>query len=117
MNSRQKGCRGEREVAEYLRSRGFPARRGQQFSGSPESPDVVCGGLAGFHLEVKRAEVLSLYPAMEQAVRDAGGKVPTVWHRRNGKEWLVVMRAEDFLALARAPALGPVEPAWAAKEE
>lgn len=103
MNSRQKGCRGEREVAEYLRSRGLSARRGQQFSGSPDSPDVVCDGLDGFHLEVKRVELLSLYPAMEQAIRDCGWKVPVVWHRRNGKEWLVAMRAEDWLRLV-APA-------------
>ena len=103
MNSRRKGAAAEREVANWLSSRGCPARRGQQFSGSPDSPDVVCGGaLDGYHLEIKRVEAFSLYPAMEQAARDCGSKVPTVWHRRNNKDWLVVMRAEDWLRLVTA---------------
>ena len=42
MNSRAKGARGERLWRDELRAQGFTARRGQQFSGSPDSPDVVC---------------------------------------------------------------------------
>ena len=37
MNSRRKGKVGEREFAALLREHGFDARRGQQFSGSPDS--------------------------------------------------------------------------------
>ena len=82
-----------------MRDRGIAARRGQQFSGIGESPDVVAD-LPGVHLEIKRVENLSLYPAMAQAKRDAkNGASPTVFHRRNGEEWLVIMRAEDWLAL------------------
>ena len=33
MHSKQKGARGEREFAEFLRDRGIEAGRGQQFSG------------------------------------------------------------------------------------
>jgi hypothetical protein len=53
--SREKGKAGEREAAhEISRLFNVQARRGQQFCGGPESPDVV--GLPGVHVEVKRAE-------------------------------------------------------------
>ena len=42
INSRAKGARYERELARYLDENGFPARRGQQFAGGSDSPDVVC---------------------------------------------------------------------------
>ena len=101
MNSRRKGKEGELEAASFLTQYGFPARRGQQFSGSPESPDVVCPTLASLHFEVKRTQRTDLYAWIAQAKHDAGGKIPVVLHRRNDSEWLVVIRAEDFLALAR----------------
>ena len=53
MNSREKGKRGERAWRDELRANGYCARRGQQFSGSAESPDVVCEDLPAFHFEVK----------------------------------------------------------------
>ena len=96
MNSRAKGCRGERELSKWLKDRGFEARRGQQYSGNPEAPDII-HNIPGLHIECKRCEALSLYPAMAQAIRDCGNSVPSVWHRRNHKEWLVVLRAEDFI--------------------
>jgi Holliday junction resolvase len=107
VNSRAKGARGERELAHFLRSRGFEARRGQQNKGGSDSPDV-CHDIPGVHIECKRTETLNLYEAMAQAIRDAGPSLaPTVWHKRNNKEWLVILRAEDFLSYAvldwRAP--------------
>ncbi len=37
---------------------------------------------------------------MAQAIKDAGvALTPTVWHKRNNKDWLVVIRAEDFINL------------------
>ena len=99
-NSRQKGARGEREFAKFLRDRGVQARRGQQFSGSPDSPDVITD-LDRYHFEVKRVESLRLYPAMQQAKDDAGNKVPIVAHRKNNQGWVVIMSAEDFLKLAK----------------
>lgn len=100
-NSRQKGARGERQWAAKLSAEGFPARRGQQFSGSKDSPDVVCPALAHLHCEVKLTERLQLYDAMEQAIRDAGDKTPYVAHRRNNHDWLVIMRADDWLEQQR----------------
>lgn len=97
--SREKGKRGERELANALRNCGYAARRGQQYSGSETSADVV--GLPGIHIECKRVEQLHLYDALEQAARDTGesGDLPAVFHRRNGKPWVVAMKLEDWLVL------------------
>lgn len=102
VNSRSKGCRGEREWRDVLNAAGFlGAKRGQQHAGGTDSPDVICESMPGFHAEVKRTEALSLYVAMAQAIRDAGTKIPYVAHRRNECDWLVVMRGQDWLNLVR----------------
>ena len=102
-NSCQKGKRCERQWRDMLRAAGFlKARRGRQYSGSPDSPDVICPELAWVHMEVKCVEHLNLRDAMEQSIRDAGDtEVPIVAHKRNNSEWLVTMRAEDWLYLVR----------------
>ena len=94
-NSNRKGKRGERELAKALTETfGVSCRRGQQYSGI-EGEDVV--GLPGVHIESKRTEKLSLYAAIEQAVRDADeSQVPTVFHKKNRKEWLCVVRLDDL---------------------
>ena len=100
INSRQKGAAGERELANYLKERGHEARRGQQFHGGGDSPDVVCATLPGYHLEVKRVEAGNLYKWMHQAEHDAGWeKVPVVVHRKNREGWVVILRLDDFLNL------------------
>lgn len=103
INSRQKGARAEREAAAEWASL-FPgnvtARRGQQFAGGTESPDVVTS-MENVHLEVKRTEKGNPYKWMEQAVRDAGPKLPIVLHRRNGEEWLAIVRLADVTRLAQ----------------
>lgn len=96
INSRNKGACGERELAEAFRKIfGCSARRGQQFSGSPDSPDVVTE-IDGIHIECKRTEHLSLYAAIRQAVRDCGEKVPVVCHRSNRNEWVAIVRLRDL---------------------
>lgn len=95
VNSNRKGKRGEREAAKLLESYGWEARRGQQFKGSPDSPDVV-HNIPGVHLEVKFRERLQLYDSIEQAKRDDPDKIPLVMHRRKNKDWLVILYAEDF---------------------
>lgn len=98
MNSRDKGCRGERELANKLKEYGFDCRRGQQFCGANGDADVV--GLDGIHIEVKRTERLSLYDALSQAKSDAReGEMPVVVHRKNNCEWVVVQPLEDWIAL------------------
>lgn len=98
INSKTKGKVGEREWAEFLRSFGFEARRGVQYSGNPEAPDVVCNDLP-FHWEVKRVEKLNIDQAMDQAKRDCGNSIPVVSHRKNRSEWLITIQAEQFLKL------------------
>lgn len=109
MNARDKGKRGEREWAKFLNENfGLKARRGVQFTGSPDSPDVQ-GSWTGTHPEVKRVENLDLPKAIEQAVKDAGGKVPYVAHRINNKPWLITVRAEDWAEFVSASTKGKDE--------
>lgn len=99
-NSRAKGKRGELELAAFLRKYGLSARRGQQFQGGAGSPDVVCDGLAGYHIEVKRVEAGSLYAWLDQADRDRGPQqVPVVFHKKNHRKWVVIMPADAFVSL------------------
>lgn len=101
LNSGGKGKAGEREVRDLLRLHGFEARRGQQFAGGGDSPDVV-HDIPGLHIEVKRTERFDLYGAMEQATEDVReGSAPAVFHRRNRKPWVVVLKAGDFLHLMK----------------
>lgn len=99
MNSRQKGKRGELGLAKALREAGYEARRGQQYSGTETSADVV--GLPGIHIECKRVEALRLYDALAQAKRDTGesGDCPAVFHRKNKEPWVVIMYMDDWLNL------------------
>ena len=64
INSRAKGAKGERELANKLKEYGYNCRRGQQFNGL-EGEDVV--GLDYIHIECKRVERLDLYAAIYQS--------------------------------------------------
>lgn len=97
-SQREKGKRGERELAGRLRDHGYDCRRGQQFCGTSGDADVT--GLPGIHIECKRVERLNLQEAMEQSKRDVRtGEMPCVFHRRDRSEWLVTMRLEDWIQL------------------
>ena len=98
--SREKGKRGEREIASLLREYGYDAHRGVQYKGGQDSPDVV--GLPGTHVEVKRTERLNLYDALSQSKADAGTDMPIVVHRKNNAEWVVIQPLKDWINLFRA---------------
>ena len=115
MNSREKGKRGERQWRDELRANGYLARRGQQFSGSPDSPDVICDELSWLHFEVKAVERLNIEDAMDQARRDAGAKTPVVAHRRSFRRWLVTMESETFFQFLRGTL--PPESTGAVRQE
>lgn len=101
INSRAKGAAAEREAAGAIaKVFGVQARRGQQFSGSPDSPDIVSD--LDVHWECKRVEKGNPYQWLEQAVRDAGERVPVVIHRRNNHEWILVMRLTDAPRFSQA---------------
>ena len=101
--ARDKGKRGEREVAERLRGAGFTeARRAIQYNGRPgTAADVV--GVPCLHIEVKRVEREAVRKWIAQAIRDAAaggkGEIPVVAHRKSGEDWLVTMRLDDFLQI------------------
>ena len=94
--ARNKGAVGEREWRDFLNGYNFGAKRGCQHSGGVESPDVI-HDIDGYHFEVKRSESFNAYKALGQAIDDAGENVPIVAHRRNGCEWLCVVRAADLV--------------------
>lgn len=93
----RKGKVAERAAAHYLSELfGVKCRRGQQFAGSPESPDVV--GIEGLHIEVKNCQQLNIDKALEQSVNDsASHEVPIVFHRKNRKRWKITFYADDLL--------------------
>lgn len=99
VNSRAKGAANERAAAKFISELfGVEARRGQQFSGSKDSPDILTG-LTSIHFEVKAVERLNLAEAYAQAERDAAGKLPIVMHKRNRGEWYFTFKAKDVWRL------------------
>src|SRR5258708_19604961 len=100
MNSKMKGKVGELEFVHYLKERGYEARRGQQFQGGNDSPDVI--GLPGHHVEVKRTEALRLHDALAQANRDAAaGTVPLVAYRRNRAGWVAILDMDHYIDMVK----------------
>lgn len=99
MNSKEKGKRGELEFSRLCRSHGYDTRRTAQYCGNTgEAADIL--GLPGIHVEVKRVERLNIEDAMSQAKAEAKpDELPAVFHRKNRREWLVTMRAEDWFGL------------------
>jgi len=99
INSKDKGKRGERELANKLKEYGYnDARRTEQYCGIAGDADVI--GLNGVHCEVKRREKLNIYDAISQAKTDAkNGDMPTVFHRKNRCEWLVTVTLDDYMKL------------------
>lgn len=103
--SREKGKRGEREVAKIFREAGYPeARRTSQYCGrTGDASDVT--GIPGIHLEVKYVEREQIRSWYGQAVRDAEaagrGDVPVVIHRKTHSDWLVTMSLTDFIGILK----------------
>jgi len=100
VNSRQKGKRVERAAAAALNAIGFETRRGVQYSGGPESPDVV--GIAGLHIEVKGVEKLNIDKAMAQSIAEsAKDEIPVVLHKKNRGDWLLTLRLDDLASTVK----------------
>ena len=103
--SREKGKRGEREVAGIFREAGWDtARRTSQYCGKTgDASDIT--GVPGLHIEVKRVEREQIRVWMAQAVRDAeaagNGDIPVVIHRRSDAPWLVTLSLKDFLEIMK----------------
>ena len=101
--SREKGKRGEREIAKAFRDAGWDtARRTAQYCGrSGDAADIT--GIPGLHIEVKYVEREQVRAWMAQAERDAQaagkGETPVVIHRKTHSPWLVTLSLNDFLEM------------------
>lgn len=62
---------------------------------------MVCPSLPSLHWEVKRVQAGNPYGWLEQATDDAGSKIPVVAHKRNGRPWVCILSAENFLTILR----------------
>ena len=105
-SSRTKGKVGEREAAKALAKNLGPQadpRRGVQYQGGPDSPDVV-GALPGWHIEVKRYKGIAAMRFMDQAVDDAGDLLPAVLMREDRGEWMLMVPLAELWALCEAVA-------------
>ena len=106
MNQRRKGAKAELEVANLLDGKWLTAdgklvtaRRGQQFSGGPDSPDVV-HNISLVHLEVTRSYKVkpgteAMTAKLGQAERDCPlVAIPyIVWRHDGDTSWRVTFRA------------------------
>ncbi|MGI9448405.1 MAG: hypothetical protein ACR2NI_12195 [Pirellulales bacterium] len=101
-NSRLKGKNGELEAAHALNDvlPHAKARRAQQFAGHHTAADLVCEGLPGIMVEVKRKQSLNLHKTMDKSLEDCGeDQTPVIIHRKDNCEWLLTVRLEDVPAM------------------
>jgi Holliday junction resolvase len=104
--SRLKGARGELEVQELFRTRGFQCTRG--FASGASGGGDLAGDLPD-HVEIKRMEQARLYTWVDQVtdsiVSGVAGAVTgqiinwVIFHRPSRREWTVTMPAERYLDL------------------
>jgi len=100
INSRAKGADFEREIAKLLSSRGFKARRGNQFNGMWDA-DVECDSFP-YHIECKKVQNLNIFKAYAQSEKDSkGAKPPIVIHSKNRTKTMVTIEIHDFLNLVQ----------------
>ena len=102
-SQRTKGATGEREFCELLKAHGFEGAKrllGQARDGGGDVP------LPPMLYEVKRYHAIAVRKWLDQAEQSVlnykGCEVPAVAMREDGrKDWMVLLRAEDFINLLR----------------
>jgi Holliday junction resolvase len=101
INSKAKGARAERELANTLKDLfGWNARRTAQFCGDAGDSDVVIEELPEVFVEVKMVEALSIVPAMRKAIEQCKNKLPMICHRKKQSEWLVTVPLTRLIEIA-----------------
>ncbi len=106
--SRDKGSRGEREVADRFRAAGFPCARTPNSGAMQWKGDV--NGVPFCHIEVKRQERIQIVDWSEQAEADCpNGDMPLVVWRRSRDDWRVTLPLDDFIELLQAGVLSTTE--------
>ncbi len=99
INSRDKGARFERSIANYLTENGFTARRGCQFKGTPDSPDVICDNFP-MQIECKNVQNLNIHKALDKALLDAEGPACVI-HKKNNSKTLITMELDQFMTFIK----------------
>ena len=98
-NARRKGAAGELEAAKALNAvlPHAKARRAQQYCGTETSADLVCEGLNGVMVEVKRKQQMNIHKVMKEAqATSTDAQLPILLHRKDNEEWLLTIRLEDL---------------------
>ena len=101
-NAKRRGSEGERQAAHALNAvlPHAKARRAQQFAGHHTAADLVCEGLPGIMVEVKRKQALNLHKTMDKSLEDCTeDQTPVILHRKDNCEWLLTVRLEDVPAM------------------
>lgn len=99
---REKGARGEREVAAIFQAHGFDCARTPNSGGLRLRGDLY--GDLPVHVEVKRQEGARPWLWMAQAEAEApAGVTPLVVFRRSGGKWYALVALEDLLPLIAEP--------------
>lgn len=103
INSCQRGKRIERALRDVLRMAGYcKSIRGQQHSGSPDSPDVICPELPDIFWESKGEQNSKPHQWLGKALSDSGGgKLPVVAWKRNHCDWVAFLYLDDLLEIIR----------------
>lgn len=102
VNSKQKGSRVERELANLLKSMGHTARRSQQYAGRvSDSADIVCETLPDWHFECKGTAVKTLTPGMltawyTQVKKDTDKEKWCIAIKANGYPWCFAVPAAIY---------------------
>ena len=100
--SRNKGARGELEVAELLRAEGWPNARRTSDGREQLARGDIANGPAGVHLEVKRVERLNIAACLRQLDADCPDHdIPVLVHRSSRQPWLATMPLAELLPLLR----------------
>jgi hypothetical protein len=106
VHARNKGCRGELQAKEFLKSLGFDdAHRTAQHNGKEGNSDVMSPGhLPNVHIEVKLQKAFNigtkvLEAACEQARNDAkiGQHWVVLWRRHGSSLWLLTTEWHGFV--------------------
>lgn len=100
---RTKGAAGEREACHWLSERLGTVVRRQIGQARDGGADIHLGS---FRLEIKRRKGIAMHEWVEQAEAACEGHTPVVMCRGDGKDWLIVMRAEDAIKLIQGEIVG-----------
>lgn len=105
MNVRNKGARGERELAAVLAElvKGSTARRTGQAQSQTDAPEADVEWLDGLLIEAKRCERVEIDKWCDKNERQARklNAISLVGWRKNRGEWRVALPLQDLPAFAR----------------